>query len=229
MAGLLTPIIAGLGSLGSSLISNRGALRRQQMADAQNIKFWKMQNQYNTPVKQMERLQKAGLNPNLIYGSGSANTGVAGSVAPSKPAPYNIKNPVPLQAMLLQSQIANLDSVTEKNKAETEKTLGLTPSLIKRSDKQLEILTEQKLQQAVKTGQITQQEKAKTKSLIAKAQIDVQNEGFNKAYTKFKSGLLNMGVDPQGSIWNTLIKFFANMFSNKRSNFLTNPQEIFKK
>lgn len=229
--GKLTALgsIVGQGAvgLGSNMLTNRGALRRQQLADQNNIRFWKMQNEYNTPANQMKRLQDAGLNPNLIYGSGSANTGVAGSIAPSKPAPYNIKNPVPLQAMLLQSQIANLDSVTEKNRAETEKTLGLTPSLIKRSDKQLEILTEQKLQQAVKTGQITEQEKAKTKSLIAKAQIDVQNEGFNKAYTKFKSGLLNMGVDPQGSIWNTLIKFFANMFSNKKSNFLTNPQEKF--
>ena len=225
MAGLLTPIIAGLGSLGSSLISNRGALRRQKLANQQNVEFWKMQNEYNTPVKQMERLQKAGLNPNLIYGSGSANTGVAGAIAPSKPAPYNIKNPVPLQAMLLQAQINNLDSVTEKNRAESAKTLGLTPSLVKRSQLQEEILVEQKLQQAVKSGQISKQEEAKTKSLIAKAQIDVQNEGYNKAYTKFKSGLLKMGVDPQGSIFNTLIKFFANMFSENKDQFFTNPQE----
>ena len=49
-----------------------------------------MQNEYNTPANQMKRLQDAGLNPNLIYGSGSANTGIAGGVAPSKPAPYNV-------------------------------------------------------------------------------------------------------------------------------------------
>ena len=68
-----------IGSLGSSLISNRGAKRRQQLADQQNIKFWNMQNAYNTPKEQMARLQDAGLNPNLIYGS-NANTGTAGSV-----------------------------------------------------------------------------------------------------------------------------------------------------
>lgn len=228
LTGLGSIVGQGAFGLGANMLSNRGALRRQQLADQNNIRFWKMQNEYNLPINQMKRLQDAGLNPNLIYGSGSANTGVAGAIAPSKPAPYNIKNPVPLQAMLLQSQIANLDSVTEKNRAETEKTLGLTPSLVKRSKLQEEILVEQKLQQAVKSGQISQQEVARTKSLMAKAQIDVQNMGYNKAYTKFKSGLLNLGVDPQGSIFNTLIKFFANMFSQNKNQFLTNPQEKIK-
>ena len=36
-----------------------------------NIKLWQMQNEYNDPSAQMERLQKAGLNPNLVYGKGA--------------------------------------------------------------------------------------------------------------------------------------------------------------
>lgn len=44
-----------------------------------NLKFWHLQNQYNDPSSQMERYQKAGLNPNLIYGAGSSS---AGSAAP---------------------------------------------------------------------------------------------------------------------------------------------------
>lgn len=31
---------------------------------------WAMQNEYNSPVEQMKRLRKAGLNPNLVYGNG---------------------------------------------------------------------------------------------------------------------------------------------------------------
>ena len=88
------PVGGLIGSLGASLISNRGARNRQRLADLQNIKFWEMQNAYNTPKEQMKRLKDAGLNPNLIYGS-NANTGVAGSVSPSKASPYNIQNPVP--------------------------------------------------------------------------------------------------------------------------------------
>ena len=40
--------------------------------------MWKTQNAYNTPMKQMERLKQAGLNPALMYGQG--NTGNANNV-----------------------------------------------------------------------------------------------------------------------------------------------------
>jgi hypothetical protein len=115
------PIGGLVGSLGSSLLGNRGAKRRQQLADQQNIKFWNMQNAYNTPKEQMARLKDAGLNPNLIYGS-NANTGVAGSVSPSKASPYNVQNPVPsaVQTAIIGAQIPNLNSVTNKNNKETE-------------------------------------------------------------------------------------------------------------
>lgn len=36
--------------------------------NADQIKFWNMQNDYNSPKAQMERFKQAGLNPNLIYG-----------------------------------------------------------------------------------------------------------------------------------------------------------------
>ena len=120
-------ITSGLFGLGSNILSNIGAKSRQRQADKQNIKFWNMQNEYNTPANQMARLKKAGLNPNLIYGSGSANTGVAGSVAPSKPAPYNIKNPVPLQSMLLDAQIGNIKADTAQKQEDTLRMQGETP------------------------------------------------------------------------------------------------------
>ena len=34
-----------------------------------NMEAWHEMNQYNAPVKQMERLKEAGLNPNLVYGT----------------------------------------------------------------------------------------------------------------------------------------------------------------
>ena len=127
MAGLIGPILTGLGSLGSSLLSNSGAKRRQNLANKQNVEFWKMQNAYNTPKAQMGRLTDAGLNPNLIYGSGSANTGVAGSIAPAKPSPYSVQNPIPLQASLLQSQINLNNSNANKNNVQADSVGGLLP------------------------------------------------------------------------------------------------------
>lgn len=47
-----------------------------------NILFWNMQNQYNSPEAQMKRLQAAGLNPNLVYGGSSGGTaGTAASIS----------------------------------------------------------------------------------------------------------------------------------------------------
>lgn len=132
--GKLTTLggVVGTGalSLGSDMLANRGALQRQNLANSQNVQFWNMQNAYNTPKAQMGRLKDAGLNPNLIYGSGSANTGVAGSISPSKASPYNVKNPVPLQAVMMAAQIENYKSLTDKNNAETARITGLTPGQI---------------------------------------------------------------------------------------------------
>lgn len=144
LTGLAGGLGPGLFSLGSSLLTNKGALSRQRLADQQNIKFWEMQNAYNTPAQQMARLKKAGLNPALIYGSGSANTGIAGAVAPSKPAPYNIKNPVPLQAMLLEAQIGNINANTENKNADTAIKLGIKGPKIEQA-------TEQAAQEALRT------------------------------------------------------------------------------
>ena len=127
LTGLAGGLGPGLFSLGSDLLSNRGAKNRQNLANKQNVEFWKMQNAYNTPKAQMGRLTDAGLNPNLIYGSGSANTGVAGSIAPSKASPYNIQNPIPLQASLLQSQINLNNSNANKNNVQADSVGGLLP------------------------------------------------------------------------------------------------------
>jgi hypothetical protein len=205
LAGLAGGIGPGLFSLGSDLLSNTGAKKRQNLANKQNVEFWNMQNAYNTPKAQMGRLKDAGLNPNLIYGS-NANTGVAGSIAPSKASPYNVQNPVPLQTMLLGAQIKNLNSVTEKNNAETKKTLGLTPSLIGRSEKQLQIDTEKAFQEGIKSGQIKEQQVSITKSLVNKAMLDFENQSFRKVETRFKKNLMSMGVSPDGNFGTTILK-----------------------
>lgn len=44
-----------------------------QRADA--LADYEMQNKYNSPEQQMQRLKEAGLNPNLVYGNGATATG----------------------------------------------------------------------------------------------------------------------------------------------------------
>lgn len=42
-----------------------------------NLALWQMNNEYNSPASQVQRYKDAGLNPNLIYGSGTASAGNA--------------------------------------------------------------------------------------------------------------------------------------------------------
>ena len=78
-------LLGGLLSSGISYHQANRLMKKQQEWNRQqaewqnqvNVQNWQMQNEYNTPSNQMKRLQEAGLNPNLIYGNGSASTGNA--------------------------------------------------------------------------------------------------------------------------------------------------------
>ncbi|UPW41458.1 DNA pilot protein [Dipodfec virus UA23Rod_1340] len=61
----------------------------RQLADSREN--WNMQNEYNSPAAQMERLREAGLNPNLVYGNGANNTNSSNAATPSHGAwsPYS--------------------------------------------------------------------------------------------------------------------------------------------
>lgn len=45
----------------------------------QDLNMWNLVNAYNDPAAQMERLQNAGLNPNLVYGGGNVTGNTSGS------------------------------------------------------------------------------------------------------------------------------------------------------
>lgn len=51
--------------------SSTSGQSQQDDANAMAMKSWQLANDYNHPIQQMERLKAAGLNPNLVYGSGS--------------------------------------------------------------------------------------------------------------------------------------------------------------
>lgn len=75
--------------------ANKGNMELAKYQNARNIELWNANNEYNTPGAQMGRLQEAGLNPNLVYGSGSV-VGNTSSPPPStnvptlQPAPFQI-------------------------------------------------------------------------------------------------------------------------------------------
>lgn len=75
---LESAIIGGATALGSGInawqtgrMNKKSRAFATQMYERQkydNLGFWNMQNEYNSPAAQMQRFKDAGLNPNLIYG-----------------------------------------------------------------------------------------------------------------------------------------------------------------
>lgn len=120
----LPAAIAAVASTAGTLLSNRRAKKQQEKANLYNIEQWNRTNEYNSPQEQIKRYQEAGLNPNLIYGSGQASAGNA-SPAPEmeKISDSYFQNPLPATEMLgaftdyevKKAQSDNLKSQTTRN------------------------------------------------------------------------------------------------------------------
>lgn len=101
------PIPLAVGMAASSALSGLSGILGNAQRNRQNIRFWRMQNEYNHPKAQMQRLQEAGLNPRLIYGSGaSSSTGNA-----SQPPASQAEN---VDFKLMENMLAHQDIKMKK-------------------------------------------------------------------------------------------------------------------
>lgn len=81
-------LIAGGGQLVGNVVGAITGNNQQKKARQWQEKMWHMQNEYNTPTQQMQRLKDAGLNPHLVYGNGAnVQAGPVGSPPPTQPTP----------------------------------------------------------------------------------------------------------------------------------------------
>lgn len=76
--GAMPLIMTGVNALGNYISGGAGTNKQyhanKKLANQQhrmNMELLEYQLAYNTPAEQMKRFQKAGLNPNLVYGQGS--------------------------------------------------------------------------------------------------------------------------------------------------------------
>lgn len=136
LGGLGSGLISGgLGAIGS-IFSNSSQKKENQrnrefteyMYDRQydnNIKLWNMQNKYDLPSAQKQRLLDAGLNADLMYSgkgvspSPNLQAAVAGSASSGSLPGYGGVAEAFNQGRLLDAQIRNIDADTEKKKSET--------------------------------------------------------------------------------------------------------------
>lgn len=84
--------LTGLATAGTSFLGNLIGMRNQNKANQTNIqlqreqnawneKMWNLNNEYNTPVNQVQRLKDAGLNVGLMYSNGQGDVGNSSSLA----------------------------------------------------------------------------------------------------------------------------------------------------
>lgn len=133
--GIFEGIFGGLAGIGQSMIEAKTARRNtdmtidanRKMAEYQyskDLEMWNRANEYNSPSSQMQRYSSAGLNPNLIYGTGSASAGNTATTLPKYQAPtaeYNYKPSVNLGSAISMFQDfaikqAQVDNLREQNR-----------------------------------------------------------------------------------------------------------------
>lgn len=86
-------VVSGAVGLGQDILTGWFNTNQQtklnDSAFKQNLQMWNLQNAYNDPSAQMERLRKAGLNPNLVYGGGNVTGNTTSNYPTYEPVKYS--------------------------------------------------------------------------------------------------------------------------------------------
>lgn len=108
--------LAGMGAQAGANYKNRKMMREGQEFEKE---MWNASNLYNSPEAQMERLKQAGLNPNLIYGTGT----VSGNTAPASQPKAHVaqvesvmRNTQPFNYMEVLGQYQSYNNAKEQNR-----------------------------------------------------------------------------------------------------------------
>lgn len=174
---------------------------QSEYAYSKDLEMWNRQNDYNSPEAQMARLKAAGLNPNMIYGSG-ANTGNA-STLPKYNAPtlqYNYQ-PIDIPSVLgayqnfriQQAQLDNVRAQTENIRSRTISEASRNSLLAiqgKRATEDLRQVEYTNPYQAAITGNKARASEAQLAQEWQKVKLMSQQEILNNLQKSLQSGNL---------------------------------------
>ena len=86
--------ISALGSVASNMMQNSQNLQLAQQQREYDLKMWFEQANYNSPVKQVQRLRDAGLNPALAMQNGMMDAGMQSQSSGGQQAPVVDFSPI---------------------------------------------------------------------------------------------------------------------------------------
>ncbi|WP_024568108.1 hypothetical protein [Elizabethkingia anophelis] len=183
------PVVGGIieGAMNNS--SNK-KIARENRAFA--LDMWNRNNEYNTPLAQMQRLKEAGLNPNLMYGQGTTGNS-------SSPAKADGANPTQYKlnfleaAQLHQQQKLNEQSIqlqksqTELNHAQAQKVNAETAN------------THANTLNTQETMQFNRESRPKIlqKYDLENQSISLSNENLNKINAKIEADINQIKANTQ--------------------------------
>ncbi|QCS36167.1 minor capsid protein [Capybara microvirus Cap1_SP_145] len=138
--GLASTLLGGGLNALSTASSNRQSFKySKKLAEFQNdlqLQNWNLENQYNLPVNQLQRLKSAGINPALAYSNGNLQNTASDLQAPSisqfnnKPIDMSFLGNAINQSLQLQSQLRlqgaqtkELETRSDENEAKIVETL----------------------------------------------------------------------------------------------------------
>lgn len=115
-------------------MQNQFNAEQSELAYNRTINLWNMQNAYNTPASQLQRLRDAGLSPYLAYSNAAAGGTASSMSAPSavRSATMQFQSPIAAASAQLQNlvpAIQNYQLNDEKVKQEKTRT-GLLKELL---------------------------------------------------------------------------------------------------
>lgn len=149
----------------------------------ENLAQWERQNLYNTPSAQMARFKEAGLNPNLIYGQGTAGNAASSpqyqTTRAEKAAAITPQhNPLTMLAQYQQIRQANAQTDLTQQTANVERGKAIQMDFLNKGITKTQSDTGEFGEQRLTTVQTTRfkektdYELAKTQSVANQAQSD---------------------------------------------------------
>lgn len=197
-------------------------LNLAKMQNKWNQQQWQMENAYNSPAAQMERMRQAGLNPDMMYGGGlegnlSAASPEMTSGAPSSPVDWSsLSSKKTIGDSLLQAkQLELMDAQIDKTKEEArgagfqadilasnakfadainQGSIDLTRMQIRGISSDMQVNNAQMFKMRAETRKLNQE----TENLIAtydKIKAEISNLDADTAYTKLRGALDSKETD----------------------------------
>lgn len=196
--GMGAALTSGLFGAGTSFYTNQANIQAEREARRWNEKMWRANNAYNHPTAQMGRLQEAGLNPRLIYGSNAGGaTGTSGSPTAAAKAPrlgYSVGDPVGSYLSARQtSAMTGLNNSLQK-KADSETAINFAKLGGVEADSYVKMQTTAAQIQQIRENANTAAQTFLTKQLEFNTLSQTQQATIDNAYQELDNNIARKGL-----------------------------------